>query len=85
MTMVKEVIMKTIPAGTFKAKCLAIMDDVQARNQTIIITKRGKPVAKLIPVGKTKDGFYHFLHGKGALTRDVLAPALSNKEWGELK
>jgi prevent-host-death family protein len=85
MTMVKEIIMKTIPAGTFKTKCLAIMDDVQARNQPIVITKRGKPVAKLVPVGKTNDEFYHFLQGKGALTGDVLAPALSNKEWGELK
>jgi PHD/YefM family antitoxin component YafN of YafNO toxin-antitoxin module len=38
---------KTIPAGTFKARCLAIMDEVQAKRQAVVITKRGKLVAKL--------------------------------------
>lgn len=42
-----EVTMKTkkIAAGEFKARCLAIMDEVQAKRETIIITKRGKPIA----------------------------------------
>jgi len=77
--------MKTIPAGTFKAQCLAIMDSVRIKNETVVITKRGKPVAKLVPIGKTTDGIYNFLHGKGALAGDVVAPAISGKEWGELK
>ena len=42
--------MKTIAAGKFKARCLTLMDDVQATRQPILITKRGKPVAKLVPV-----------------------------------
>jgi prevent-host-death family protein len=40
--------MKEISASEFKAKCLAILDDVD--NDGIVITKRGKPVAKLVPV-----------------------------------
>lgn len=43
---------RTIPAGIFKARCLAIMDEVQAKRQAVVITKRGKPVAKLVPVEK---------------------------------
>ena len=39
--------MKTMAAGSFKAKCLAVMDEVQAKRETVVITKRGKPVAKL--------------------------------------
>ena len=39
-----------MPAGQFKARCLHVMDEVQKFHDEIIITKRGKPVAKLVPV-----------------------------------
>ena len=39
--------MKKIPAGQFKAKCLAIMDRVQKTGESVLITKHGKPVAHL--------------------------------------
>lgn len=42
--------MRTMPAGEFKAKCLAVMDEVQATGQPVIVTKRGKPVARLTPI-----------------------------------
>jgi prevent-host-death family protein len=71
-------------AGSFKARCLAVMDEVQARRGTVVITKYGKPVAKLVPIGKDTDEIYNFLGGKGAITGDVLSPTLSSKQWGEL-
>ncbi|HXV80262.1 MAG TPA: type II toxin-antitoxin system Phd/YefM family antitoxin [Candidatus Binatia bacterium] len=40
---------KTVPAGEFKARCLALLDKVARTRQPLIITKRGKPVAKLVP------------------------------------
>lgn len=42
--------MRTIPAGRFKATCLALLDDVAETGDTIVVTKRGKPVAKLVPL-----------------------------------
>ena len=42
---------REIPAGTFKAQCLKLMDEVRDEGGEIIITKRGKAVAKLVPVG----------------------------------
>lgn len=38
-----------IPAGEFKAKCLQLMDKVARTREAIVITKRGRPVAKLVP------------------------------------
>jgi prevent-host-death family protein len=75
---------KTIPAGDFKARCLAIMDEVQAKRQAVVITKRGKPVAKLVPVEKETDDFFNFMKGKGSIVGDVIAPALTPEEWGDL-
>ncbi len=77
-------VMKTIAAGQFKAHCLAIMDEVQAKRQAVVVTKRGKPVAKLVPVEKEKDDIFGFLKGKGKITGDVVSPALTPEEWGDL-
>jgi prevent-host-death family protein len=77
--------MKKMAAGAFKANCLAVMDEVQAKRETVVITKHGKPVAKLVPVNKDTDEIYNFLDGKGVIVGDVVSPAISLDEWGELK
>jgi prevent-host-death family protein len=88
MTMVtkKVSVMKTIPAGQFKARCLAIMDEVQAKRQAVVITKRGKPVAKLVPIEKEKDDIFGFMKGKGTIEikGDIVSPVLAPEEWGDL-
>jgi prevent-host-death family protein len=45
---------KTVPAGEFKARCLALLDRVAKTRQPLIVTKRGKPVAKVVPTEKQK-------------------------------
>jgi prevent-host-death family protein len=42
--------MRTIPAGQFKARCLKLLDEVAETGETIVVTKRGKPVAKVEPI-----------------------------------
>jgi prevent-host-death family protein len=42
--------MRTIPASRFKAQCLRLLDEVAETGETIVVTKRGKAVAKLEPV-----------------------------------
>jgi prevent-host-death family protein len=87
MTMVasQELVMKKMPAGSFKTNCLAVMDEVQAKRETVVITKHGKPVAKLVPVNAEPDDIYNFLAGKGSITGDIVSPALTAEEWGDLK
>jgi prevent-host-death family protein len=82
--MLKERQMKKMAAGTFKVHCLAVMDEVQAKRETVLITKHGKPVAKLVPVSKDSDEIYNFLRGKGAIAGNIVSPALSPEDWGEL-
>ena len=77
--------MKKIAAGSFKVHCLAVMDEVQAKRQTIVITKHGKPVAKLVPADLSSDDIDNLLAGKGSIMGDVVAPAISGEDWGKLK
>jgi len=48
MTMVKK--LQSVPAGQFKAQCLALLDRVAETGEELVVTKRGKPVARLVPV-----------------------------------
>jgi prevent-host-death family protein len=77
--------MKKMPAGSFKTNCLALMDEVFSKRETVLITKHGKPVAKLVPVSEETDNIYNFLEGKGTIVEDVVSPALTREEWGELE
>lgn len=45
---------KSINVSEFKARCLRVIDDVQASRAEVIITKRGKPVARLVPIGPAR-------------------------------
>jgi prevent-host-death family protein len=66
--------MKKIAAGEFKIRCLALMEDVRSTRQPIMITKRGKPVAKLVPVEEPKDDFIGRLKGMFEQVGDIESP-----------
>jgi prevent-host-death family protein len=42
--------MRTMAAGEFKAKCLAVMAEVNATGRPVLVTKRGKPLARVLPL-----------------------------------
>lgn len=73
--------MKTIPAGEFKSKCLQLMDRVQRTRKPITITKRGKPVAKLVPVEQEQDEWFGRLRGKMKIVGDIVSPIDPPEVW----
>lgn len=78
--------MGDIAATEFKARCLELMDRVAEYRETYIITKRGKPVAKLAPVEpKPKDSLFGCLRDKVKITGDIIKPALPAEAWKTLK
>jgi prevent-host-death family protein len=75
--------MKKMAAGAFKVHCLKVMDEVQSKRVSVLITKRGKPVAKLVPV-EQDDDIFGFFRGKITIKGDIVAPAFTPEEWGDL-
>ncbi|MCY3951750.1 MAG: type II toxin-antitoxin system Phd/YefM family antitoxin [bacterium] len=61
---------RTIPAGEFKAKCLKLMDEVNETGATIVITKRGRPVSRLVPVEREGRGISGILPEFGDFVDD---------------
>jgi prevent-host-death family protein len=59
-------------AGTFKAKCLKVMDNVNKFHQEIVITKHGRPVAKIVPCEQKNTGFFGMLRGSVSIKGDIV-------------
>jgi prevent-host-death family protein len=66
--------MRTMAAGVFKTNCLAVMDEVQEKRESVVITKRGVPVAKLVPITDQPDEIFGFLKGKIEIKGDIVGP-----------
>jgi prevent-host-death family protein len=73
--------MKKIAAGAFKANCLSLMDDVRATKRPLLITKRGKPVAKLVPVEDDMDDFIGRLKGVFRVVGEIESPIETPEAW----
>jgi len=69
-----------IAAGQFKTKCLKLMDDVQKYHEDIIITKFGKPIAKLTFIeDKPSKPLFGFLKNEITISEDIVRPI--NEQW----
>jgi antitoxin (DNA-binding transcriptional repressor) of toxin-antitoxin stability system len=86
MTMVRSGNMKTktIPAGKFKAQCLALIDDVFDGGEEVLITKRGQVKARLVPPArKDPESIFGALRGLATIHGDLVSPIVEPREWDE--
>ena len=65
---------RTITASEFKARCLKLMDEVTETGDEVVITKRGKPVAKLSPYRKKPKSLFGIDRGRYEITGDIDEP-----------
>jgi prevent-host-death family protein len=73
--------MRTIPAAKFKAGCLKIMDEVQSGREPVLITKKGKPVARLVPVDAPARDVFGCLSGELEIAGDIVSPVIAPAAW----
>jgi len=66
--------MKRIAAGAFKARCLAIMKQVQSTGEPVVVTKRGAPIVKVVPIRPEKDDIFGFLKDELIIMGDIESP-----------
>jgi prevent-host-death family protein len=79
MTMVISPVMKTIKASEFKARCLALMDQVAATGEPIVITKNGEPVSQLVPYRRPPASLFGLHRDQLRILGDVMSPVPA--EW----
>ena len=65
---------REVSAGDFKARCLALMDEVRDRGGEYVITKHGTPVAKLVPVRTERRPLRGSMKGTVKVLGDIISP-----------
>lgn len=64
-----------ISAAEFKAKCLKIMDTIHHTREEVVITKRGKPIARLLPTGTpSRKSPFGCMQGQASSNDDLIQP-----------
>jgi prevent-host-death family protein len=71
-----------IPASQFKMHCLALMDQVQQSGRELVITKRGKPVAKLVPADSTSKAIDELMEFRRTMPKIPLKELLEGRHKG---
>jgi prevent-host-death family protein len=74
---------EAIAISEFKATCLAVLERVRRTGTSIVVTKRGEPVAEINPPSpaSTGAGWLGSMRGTATMTDDLIAPASATNEW----
>ena len=79
--------MERIPVSKFKATCLAVLRRVKRTGKPILVTRRGEPIAQILPPPPPErpDLWLGSMRGTGRIVGDILGPAVSEREWEALQ
>ena len=68
-------------AGTFKARCLRVIKEVQSTGEPVVITKRGTPVVKVTAVPSERADVFGFMAGEFTIVGDIESPVVPPNDW----
>jgi len=77
--------MKAMAAGKFKAQCLKIIDRVNATREPVLITKKGRPIAKLVPANLPGEDIFGCLASTIEIVGDIESPVEPPEVWEALR
>ena len=80
------IVMKEVAISEFKAKCLSLIDQVQKTKKPIRITRRGQPVAEVVPPSHVRSAqWIGSMQGKSKILGDIVSPASDESDWEVLR
>ena len=79
--------MKEVAISEFKAKCLALLEEVRLTKKPLLVTRFGKPVAEVIPPSIVQDraSWIGSMKGSFEILGDIVSPANDEDEWEALR
>lgn len=80
--------MEQMAISKFKAQCLAVLEQVRRTGQPILVTKRGRPVAEIVPPTSPESDrttFFGCMQGTARIVGDIEGPAVPLEEWEVLR
>lgn len=79
--------METLAISEFKATCLAVLERVRRTGEPVLVTRRGEPVAEIVPVSRPSEGRRKLgaMQGTARIVGDVIGPVVAEDEWEALE
>ena len=78
--------MKTVSVSEFKAKCLALLAAVQTTGEALLVTKRGKPLVRVLAAGREdRHRWLGAMEGTAEIVGDIVAPAVPARDWNAMR
>jgi prevent-host-death family protein len=78
--------MKSVAVSEFKAHCLSLLEDVARTGEPLLVTKRGRPLARITPSGNIAvDRPQDTLRGSVSYKGDLLAPVVPAEAWNAVR
>jgi prevent-host-death family protein len=78
--------MRSIKASEFKAKCLGLLDEVDRTGEAVTVTKRGRPVARVVSAASSPDRYpQKTLSGSVEVLGDIVGAALPANAWDAVR
>jgi prevent-host-death family protein len=79
--------MEEVSISEFKAKCLALLEQVNKTKRPLRITRHGKPVAEVVPPSPVEDraAWIGSMKGRMEILGDIISPASDEDEWEALR
>ncbi len=79
--------MPQIAISKFKATCLAVLERVKRTGQPILVTRRGEPIAQVIPPAPAQrpQSWLGCMSGKARIAGDLVSPAGEESDWEALR
>jgi len=79
--------MDRVPISKFKATCLALLKRVKQTGRPILVTRRGEPIAQILPPPPPErpKAWLGSFRGTGRILGDILSPAALEEEWEALR
>lgn len=75
--------MQAVAVGKFKQTCLRLLEEVRQTGRPILITKRGRPIAQVVPAPRSLTASWRgSMRDRGKVLGDILSPASEPKDWG---
>ncbi len=78
--------LEAVPIAKFKATCLALLEKVRRTGQPILITRRGQPIAEVVPCSSrsTRRAWLGSFASTGRIVGDIVAPVSGQDDWEAL-
>ena len=77
---------ESMPISEFKATCLAVLERVRRTGTPVLVTRRGEPIAEIVPpsLASTGQGWLGGMRSTATITGDLIAPATDAADWDVL-